>query len=165
MDVDQSNLPDEEPTPENLPEVWEERQPEVLETFEDGGFAVMFRRNGRKFEPLDASTYYVPPEAGEHDDTEWWEDWFAVSGRYQYGERQRRAVVLGRLNERTGYWYEDAGSGNAIPLSVALDGRKAIAAYLYAEQRLSTGAIAEKMDRAESTVRQYVTDYKAGRMG
>lgn len=159
VDVCVLHMDVETATPDEALEALEDRNPEILETFEDGGRAVKFRRGGRNTpysDELPGRCYYVPPETpdGLHD-------WIEQQGSYRYDERERRAVIHGRLNEQTGY----LSNGRSIPLAIALDGQKAIAAYLYAVRRWEYDAIASHMDRAESTVRQYISDYKAGRTG
>jgi len=169
----------DEPTHEMLPEPFPEapddveatdwpgdRDAEVVETFDDGGFVVSFDYAGGKYDPLAASWYYVPPGAGEGPDADVWQDWWEVD-RYdgRRGEKERVAVLLGRLSEHTGFWWDPQGPGNCIPISVATDGQKAIAAYLYAWSNNSVEGVAEEMGKAESTVRQYISDYRAGRTG
>lgn len=144
-------------TPEEVLEATDDRNPEILETFDDGSMAVKFGYLGSGTslsEELPESTYWVPAETpdGVHD-------WKEVAGSYQYDQRERRAILHGRLSERTG-WPEN---GRTIPLEIALDGQKAIAAYMWAVRKWEPPAIANHMDRAESTVRQYISDYKAGR--
>ena len=141
---------------------WHERDAEVPETFDDGGFIVDFNYAGGKYEPLSGGLYYVPPVAGEADDgTETWQDWYEIRGSYRRNSRYRRAVLLGRLNAETGFWTEASGTG--VPVSVAVAGQKAIAAYLFANKDFDVGTIAKKMEKADNTVSQYLSDYKAGR--
>jgi len=159
-----------EPFPQTLEEVeaaeWGEREANVVEEFGDGGFVVSFDRAGGKYEPLTGAWYYVPPRAGEGPDAETWQDWHEVRGRFRRDEKERRAIIMGRLNERTGFWWNDpTASPNGVPVRVAADGQKALAAYLFAMHRSAPGAIAEKLDKSESTIRQYLSDYKAGRTG
>jgi len=160
-----------EPFPETPSDVetadWPgDRGAEVVETFSDGGFVVSFDYAGGKYDPLTAGWYYIPPGAGEGPDADVWQDWWEVD-RYggRRGEKERVAVLLGRLSENTGFWWDPQGPGNCIPISVATDGQKAIAAYLHAWGNHSVQGVAEKMDKAESTVQQYLSDYKAGRTG
>ena len=169
-----TNQPNEmlpEPFPETPNDVeaadWPgDRDAEVVEIFSDGGFVVSFDYAGGKYDPLTAGWYYVPPGAGEGPDADVWQDWWEVD-RYggRRGEKERVAVLLGRLSENTGFWWDPQGPGNCIPISVATDGQKAIAAYLYAWGNYSVQGVAEKMDKAESTVQQYLSDYRAGRTG
>jgi len=158
-----------EPFPETPGEVgsaeWGERTAEVVETFEDGGFVVSFDYAGGKYEPLTGAWYYVPPGAGEGPDSETWQDWWEVDRYGRRGEQERAAVLLGRLSERTGFWWDPQGPGNCVPICVATDGQKAIAAYLFAWAEYAPEGIAEKMDKSPQTIRQYLSDYKAGRTG
>jgi len=142
-----------------------DREPTVVETFDDGGFVVSFDYSGRKYEPLTGSWYYIPPGAGEGPDADTWEDWWEVDRYGRRDEKERTAILLGRLSENTGFWWDPQGPGNCVPIDVATDGQKAIAAYLFAWSDYSPEGIAEKMDKSTSTVRQYLTDYKAGRTG
>jgi hypothetical protein len=142
-----------------------DREAEVVETFDDGGFVVSFDYAGGKYEPLTAAWYYVPPGAGEGPDAETWEDWWEVDRYGRRGTKERTAILLGRLSENTGFWWDAQGPGNCIPICVATDGQKAIAAYLFAWSNYSAEGIAEKMGKSESTIRQYLSDYKAGRTG
>jgi len=167
---DSETLP--EPFPTTADEVesadWGDRNPEILETFDDGGFVVKFGRAGGRYSPLDSYYYYVPPEEmiPEGDENMPWQDWYGISGSYRRNERQRRAIIIGRLNARTGFFSEGSGlSDNVVPISVAVDGQKAIAAYLFAMKQWNTQDIADKMEKSQNTVRQYLSDYKAGRTG
>ena len=164
------NLPEPFPiTPDDVEAAdWGKRDPEIIETFDDGGFVVKFRYSGRSYEPLSGAMYYVPPAdtIPEGEENMPWQDWYKVSGLYRRNERERRALIIGRLNERTGFFHEGTGlSENVVPISVAVDGQKAIAAYLFAMQQRSTQDIAESMDKSQQTIRQYLSDYKAGRTG
>lgn len=170
----QTDEPDHEMLPDPFPETadeveaadWPDRKSAVVERFDDGGFVVGFNYAGGKYDPLSGSWYYVPPGAGEGPDAEPWQDWYEVRGDYSRDEPRRRAIIMGRLNERTGFWWNDSTTGgNQVPLEVAKDGQKALAAYLFAMQNLRAEAIATKLDKATSTVRQYLSDYKAGRTG
>lgn len=159
-------LPDPFPTtPADVADTFGERNPEILAEFEDGGFVVKFAYAGGKYDPLTGGIYYVPPGTEDNPDGEPWEDWWEVRGGYQRNERTRRALLIGRLNERTGFYQQAAVPGNGVPLDVALDGQKAIAAYLFAWQQLGPEAIASKMEKSPQTIRQYLSDYKAGRTG
>jgi hypothetical protein len=159
-----------EPFPETPEEVrgadWGDREATVVETFRDGGFVVRFDYAGGKYEPLTDAWYYVPPGVGDGPDGEVWQDWWGVD-RYGSGRdvNERTAILLGRLSERTGFWWDPQGPGGCIPITVATDGQKAIAAYLFAWGKLSVSGIAEKMSKSENTIRQYLADYKAGRTG
>jgi hypothetical protein len=158
-----------DPFPETAAEIegadWPGRTAEVVQEFTDGGSVVRFSDEGEDYQPLSGEWYYVPPEVGVDPDVGPWGDWYEV--RDSYGgrdERKRRALLIGRLNEQTGFWFNDSTtSGNAVPVRVAVDGQKALAAYLFAMSNLAPEAIAEKMNKSSSTVRQYLSDYKAGR--
>lgn len=166
-----------EETPETLPEPfpetpeavekadWGDRDATVVETFEDGGFVVSFDYAGGKYDPLGSAWYYVPPRAGDGPDADIWQDWWAVDRYGRRGEQERVAILLGRLSERTGFWWDPQGPGNCVPIDVATDGQKAIAAYLFAWSDYSPEGVAEKMDKSPQTIRQYLSDYKAGRTG
>jgi len=140
------------------------REAEVTHRFDDGGFIVSFSYAGGKYDPLRGGLYYVPPGTEDVPEDERYTVWYDIRGSYRRNARERRAVLIGRLNERTGFWWDASPeSGKSIPLAVAIDGQKAIAAYLFAMQQLAPKAIAEKMDKSEQTIRQYLSDYKAGR--
>lgn len=164
----------EEMLPEPFPETPEavestdwpgDRTAEVVETFDDGGFVVSFDYAGGKYAPLGSGWYYVPPGAGEVPDAETWQDWWEVDRYGRRGEKERAAILLGRLSENTGFWWDPQGPGNCVPITVATDGQKAIAAYLFAWSDYSPEGIADEMDKSVSTIRQYLSDYKAGRTG
>ena len=143
---------------------WPERGASVIEAFNDGGAVVKFDYAGGKYDPLSGGLYYVPPGVSDVADGERHTVWYEIRGSYKRDERQRRAMLIGRLNERTGFWWEDSTpSSGSIPVSVAVDGQKAIASYLFAMNRLDVDAIAGKMDKSDQTIRQYLSDYKAGR--
>jgi hypothetical protein len=130
---------------------------EVKETFSDGGRVVSVPNGYRGPDLPDGmqgGVYYVPAETpdGHHD-------WKLVRGSYRHNERERKAMLTGQLQARTGC----LDGGESIPVSVATDGQKAIAAYLWAVKGWDRDVIANKMGKAESTVGQYISDYKAGR--
>lgn len=159
-----------EPFPQSPEEVetadWGDRDATVPYTFADGGFIVKFSAAGGKFDPLTGGWYYVPPGADHGPDNGPWVQWREVRGSYRRNEKERRAVILGRLNAETDFLrYEHGGAGDMVPVQVAREGQKALAAYLFAQNRLAPEAIAEKLDKAPSTIRQYLSDYKAGRTG
>lgn len=159
-----------EPFPEMPAEVeateWPgDRVAKVHETFSDGGFVVSFGYAGEKYEPLTEAWYFVPPDAGEGPDADVWQDWWGIERHGRRGEEQRAALLLGRLSENTGFWWDPQGPGNCVPICVATDGQKAIAAYLFAWSNYSVEDVAKKMGKSESTIRQYLSDYKAGRTG
>lgn len=176
-DMDSTSESDREMLPEPFPETpadveaadWPaDRSAEVPYTFDDDGFVVSFDCTGEQYEPLPGSWYYVPPEAGDKsdaEDVETWQAWWRVYRHDPYGTRERTAVLLGRLSENTGFWWVPQGPPNCVPVCVAADGQKAIAAYQYARRRYHIDLIAERMGKAESTIRQYLSDYKAGRSG
>lgn len=132
----------------------------VKETFSDGGRIV---KVGGGYggpdlpEGMTSGTYYVPETTvdGHHD-------WKQIKGSYRNKERERKATIYGRLEARTGFL---EGGGNTVPVSVATDGQKAIAAYMWAVKGWDVSVIANKMGKAESTIRQYLSDYKAERTG
>jgi len=142
-----------------------DREATVVETFDDGGFVVSFDYAGAKYAPLGNGWYYVPPGAGDGPDGETWQDWWEVDPYSRRGKKERTAILLGRLSEETGFWWDPQGPGNCVPIDVAVDGQKAIAAYLFAWSDYSPKGIAEMMDKSTSTIRQYLSDYKAGRTG
>jgi len=142
-----------------------DREATVVETFDDGGFVVSFDYAGGKYEPLTGGWYFVPPGAGEGPDADTWQDWWEVDRYGRRGEQERAAILLGRLSENTGFWWDPQGPGNCVPIDVATDGQKAIAAYLFAWSDYSPEGIAEKMGKSTQTIRQYLSDYKAGRTG
>jgi hypothetical protein len=145
---------------------WGDRTATVEQVFDDGGFVVSFDYAGGKYGPLSGAWYYVPPGAGEGPDADTWQDWWEIdSYGGRRGHKKRKAILLGRLSENTGFWWDPQGPGNCIPIDVATDGQKAIAAYLFAWSNYSPEGIAEKMDKSTQTVRQYLSDYKAGRTG
>lgn len=74
-------------------------------------------------------------------------------------DSERRATAHGRLHDVTDYRTGDT----QIPLSVVCEGKKAVATYLYTESAADPGYIASKMDLAESTVQQYISDFLKGR--
>lgn len=134
------------------------RNPLVVKEWDHGGQLVRFRGHGESgsevLEKISGWMYYVPDATpdGLHD-------WIEINGSYRYNDREQRGELYGELVERTDF----LANSRQIPLSVAMDGKKAIAAYLYAVRGWDKDSIAAHMDRAESTVRQYITDYKAGR--
>lgn len=145
----------ESATPDELIEEWDAS---VLETFDDGGRAVKVKSgyNGPELpDNMDGGVYYVPAETpdGHHD-------WLKIRGKYRYNERERKATVYGRLQADTGFLQS---SGNTVPVDIAIQGQKAIAAFMWAVKGWEQQVIANKMGKAESTVQQYITDYKAGR--
>lgn len=155
-------------TPDEIKEEWSNRDPKVWEY--DRGMVVRFRRGGRKYEPLEGIWYYVPDgflegpdvESGDvHPAQRWWK----VEGSYRWNERERRAHTIAVLDENTDFWRKDATTTDAIPVCVAVDGQKAIAAYLFAIQRMGKSGIADRMGKSENTIQQYLSDYKAGRSG
>ena len=129
---------------------------QIKREFDDGGILVRIHpeRHSDLFEHLKSGLYYVPTETvdGLHD-------WIQIKGSYRYNDREQRGEVYGTLVERTDF----LTNSRTVPLAVAMDGKKAIAAYLYGVRGWDKYAIASHMDRAESTVRQYISDYKAGR--
>lgn len=157
-----------EPFPTTADEIegadWGDRSATVEHEFNDGGMVVSFDYAGGAYEPLTGGRYYVPPNADETADATY-QSWYEIRGSYRRDEAERRAVIIGRLNERTGFWWSDDGSSNTVPVSVATDGQKAVAAYLFAMHQQDADTIAEKLGKATSTVRQYLSDYKAGRSG
>lgn len=178
--MDSTSESDREMLPEPFPETpadveaadWpDDRSAEVPYTFDDDGFAVSFDCAGERYEPLPGSWYYVPPGADEKPDVETWQAWWKIYGYNPHGlhdlydTKERKAVLLGRLSENTGFWWVDQGPYNCVPICVAVDGQKAIAAYQYARGEYLISVIADRMGKAESTVRQYLSDYKAGRSG
>lgn len=139
-------------------ELIEEWNADVIETFTDGGRAVKIRGGyGGPDLPdnMQGGIYYVPAETpdGHHD-------WLQINGNYRYNERERKAEIYGRLQAETGFLQ---GAGNTVPVSVAVKGQKAIASYMWAVKGWNQEVIANKMGKAESTINQYITDYKAGR--
>ena len=159
-----------EPFPETADAIeaadWGDRTATVKQEFEDGGMIVSFDYAGGKYDPLSGGLYYVPPNADDTADPTHL-NWYEIRGSYRRDERNRRAEIIGRLNERTGFWWSDTDPADptTVPLEVATDGQKAIAAYLFGMHRMDTDQIAEKLGKADSTVRQYLSDYKAGRTG
>ena len=127
------------------------------ETFADGGRTVKLNGGYNSDLPdgVSGGTYYVPAETPDG-----YHDWIEVQGSFRNKERERKATIYGRLEARTGFL---EGAGNTVPVSVATDGQKAIAAYMWAVKGWDVPVIASKMDKAESTVRQYISDYKAER--
>jgi hypothetical protein len=158
-----------EPFPETPEAVesadWGDRTATVVEEFTDGSFVVSFDYAGGKHEPLTGAWYFVPPGAGDGPDAEVWQDWWEITSYGRRGLKERKAILLGRLSENTGFWWDPQGPGNCVPIDVATDGQKAIAAYLFAWSDFSPEGIADKMDKSPQTVRQYLSDYKAGRTG
>ena len=144
---------------------WGYRTARVEEEFADGGMIVSFNCAGEKFAPLTGGLYYVPPN-DDNSPEPTHELWYNVRGSYHRDERRRRAVIIGRLNERTGFWWaeSDRTDPTTVPLEVATDGQKAIAAYLFGLHRMDTEQIADQLQKAEPTVRQYLSDYKADRI-
>lgn len=144
---------------------WGYRTARVEEEFADGGMIVSFNCAGEKFAPLTGGLYYVPPN-GDDSPEPTHELWYNVRGSYHRDERRRRAMIIGRLNERTGFWWaeSDRTDPTTVPLGVATDGQKAIAAYLFGLHRMDTEQIADQLQKAEPTVRQYLSDYKADRI-
>jgi len=159
-----------EPFPTTADEIeaadWGDRTATVRHEFEDGGLYVAFDYAGGKYAPLNGGRYYVPPNADDTADPVHL-NWYEIRGRRRRDEGDRRAMIIGRLNERTGFWWSDTdpGDSSSVPLEVATDGQKAIAAYLFGMHRMDAEAIADELGKAESTVRQYLSDYKAGRTG
>jgi len=131
---------------------------QIVKSWDHGGKLVEFdgyvHRESDALDMVDGNLYYVPAETpdGLHD-------WTEIKGSYRYNDRQQRGELYGELVEKTDF----LANSRQIPLAVAMDGKKAIAAYLYAVRGWDKDSIAAHMDRAESTVRQYITDYKAGR--
>lgn len=167
----QSTLDDEmipKPFPTTKEEIeaadWGDREASVAEVFDDGGMYVKFNYGGGKYAPLESSKYYVPPGASDTAD-ETWNSWYQIRGGHRRDEKERRAIIIGRLNEKTSFWWRasDSADTSMIPVCVATESQKAIAAYLFGMHQLDVSQIAEKLDKAESTVRQYLSDYKAGR--
>lgn len=145
----------ENASPDELIEEWDA---DVIESFSDGGRAVRISggyRGPDLPDNMQGGVYYVPAETpdGHHD-------WLKIKGNYRYNERERKATVYGRLQADTGFLQ---GAGNTVPINVAVQGQKAIAAYMWAVKGWDQQVIANKMGKAESTVKQYITDYKVGR--
>lgn len=102
-------------------------------------------------------------------DTEW-----GVNVRYPISEEktmyfsgfdrehaQKRALVFESLNERC---EDDCGiCRNSIPTEIACMGRAAIAAYIFSVHGESYKEIAARLDVAQKTVEQYISDFRHNR--
>lgn len=76
-------------------------------------------------------------------------------------DRRRVAQELAELFHRFGYLRK--ASEDSVPISVAVEGKPAIAAYLNAVLEMPLHEVAAKMDVSGNTAYQYVDHFKEGR--
>jgi len=94
---------------------------------------------------------------------------FCVTCHRQHHRKQgmenRREQLRKVLSDRIGIDEDLECPKMTVPVSVASRGQKAIAAYMFAHQEFSIERLASRMDKSTQTIRQYLSDYKAGRTG
>lgn len=76
-------------------------------------------------------------------------------------DRRRVAQQLAELFSRFGYLQKR--QENTVPISVAVDGKPAIAAYLNSVHEMPLPEIADRMEISKKTAYQYVDHFKEGR--
>lgn len=133
------------------------RNPEITREWENGAFIVSFSYAGGAYAPLGDGTYYVPADADGID------EWRAIRGNGRSSDRRRRGELFAELDARLGV--SDADETTMIPVEVATESKKAIAAYLFAVEEWDRERIADELGYAENTIGQYLSDFKAGRSG
>jgi len=111
----------------------------VIKEFPDGGRAVKIGYRNADYR------YDVPDGDGGFDS--------------RLFRRERAALVIGNLRAKSDYSEAD----QEIPLPVVLEGKKAVASYLYTEGDLSLHGVGKAMGLKKNTVSQYLTDYLKGR--
>lgn len=79
-----------------------------------------------------------------------------------YLNRRRRALILGELYHRFGY-LDPNPAEDMIPVSIVVEGKPAVAAYLRAVHGLRAYEFAEKLDVSIKTAYQYTDHFKNGR--
>lgn len=76
-------------------------------------------------------------------------------------DRRRVAQQLAELFSRFGYLPKKRG--DVVPISVAVDGKPAIAAYLNSVHEMPLPEVGERMEVSVNTAYQYVDHFKEGR--
>lgn len=84
------------------------------------------------------------------------------AGNKRYFESETKTELFAALYDRTdGQLVRD--EYDLVPLPVALEGKPAIAVYLWCTDAASRGEIADALDVSRATVRQYLSDFRTKR--
>lgn len=80
------------------------------------------------------------------------------NGRSLFFEDEGKCELFAALAERMGGW--ERYEYELVPLPVALEGKPALAVWMWTREEWGYGRIADELDVSRATARQYVSDFR-----